>query len=410
VSEPDLDERKSGALGPLLWAVFLGVSWTWVIGMFMPVLLVRDYGAWGWVVFALPNVIGAAAMGWVLRDAAASAAFVRHHAAACFGFSLVTVAFHVFFAAWMVERVGGPGAGWGALGAAVVMVAGGFLVKLVTGPTPLRWAGAALVLALSCAMWYMLHGQGALAVPSAAPLSGRDPGLALAYVAPVFLVGFALNPYLDLTFHRARQFTSPAGGRVAFGVGFGLVFFSMIVLTFLYARFLSPAVDGRPLSRVMSIYLVIHLAAQSAFTVAAHLGEMPMRVASILAPRRAALAAVCTLLALAAVAALGLHASTPRTFRGRDLGEVVYWCFLGFYGLVFPGYVWLCAMPRSASAHTRPSPRALAVLAGVVVVAFPMYWMGFVERRHVWLIPGLLVMLLSRMLVRRATAASAAHP
>ncbi|MBV8780683.1 MAG: hypothetical protein JO353_04735, partial [Phycisphaerae bacterium] len=48
------------------WAIFLGVSWTWCIGMYLPVLLVRDYGFWGWVVFAIPNVVGAAAMGWTI--------------------------------------------------------------------------------------------------------------------------------------------------------------------------------------------------------------------------------------------------------------------------------------------------------------------------------------------------------
>ncbi|HTL30770.1 MAG TPA: hypothetical protein VL282_16180, partial [Tepidisphaeraceae bacterium] len=34
------------------WAIYLGMSWTWCIGMFLPVLLVRDYGFWGWLVFA----------------------------------------------------------------------------------------------------------------------------------------------------------------------------------------------------------------------------------------------------------------------------------------------------------------------------------------------------------------------
>ena len=54
------------------WAAYLACSWTWCIGMFLPVLLVRDYGVWGWIVFAVPNVLGAAAMGWVLRSAEVS--------------------------------------------------------------------------------------------------------------------------------------------------------------------------------------------------------------------------------------------------------------------------------------------------------------------------------------------------
>src|SRR6516165_1703113 len=92
----------------LSWAALLAASWTWCIGMFLPVLLVRDYGLMGWVVFAVPNVIGAAAMGWVLRDAQASRRVVGRHAEAAGLFSLGTIAFQVFFAAWMVRRILSP--------------------------------------------------------------------------------------------------------------------------------------------------------------------------------------------------------------------------------------------------------------------------------------------------------------
>src|SRR4051812_22981962 len=60
VSLDNESQQGESPTRPVLWAIFLGVSWTWVIGMFLPVLLVRDYGLLGWVVFAIPNVIGAA--------------------------------------------------------------------------------------------------------------------------------------------------------------------------------------------------------------------------------------------------------------------------------------------------------------------------------------------------------------
>src|SRR6185295_11012918 len=85
------------------WAVYLAMSWTWCIGMFLPVLLVRDYGVWGWVVFAVPNVIGAAAMGWVLRSPEQSARITAAHQRACRAFSLATIAFQVYFAGWFVR-------------------------------------------------------------------------------------------------------------------------------------------------------------------------------------------------------------------------------------------------------------------------------------------------------------------
>src|SRR5215216_6488221 len=91
------------------WAIYLGMSWTWCIGMFLPVLLVRDYGIWAWVIFAIPNVVGAAAMGWVLKDYD-SQAIVAAHGHAIKAFSLVTATFQLFFALWMFSVMDVDGA------------------------------------------------------------------------------------------------------------------------------------------------------------------------------------------------------------------------------------------------------------------------------------------------------------
>src|SRR5258706_13400931 len=93
----------------LLWAFLLACSWTWCIGMFLPVLLVRNWGIWGWVVFAVPNVIGAAAMGFVLRSRQSSEDILINHRPAMAIFSLITIAFHIYFVYWFVaERLMGP--------------------------------------------------------------------------------------------------------------------------------------------------------------------------------------------------------------------------------------------------------------------------------------------------------------
>ena len=41
-----IDERagRSSLLPSFSWAIYLGMSWTWCIGMFLPVLLIRDFG------------------------------------------------------------------------------------------------------------------------------------------------------------------------------------------------------------------------------------------------------------------------------------------------------------------------------------------------------------------------------
>jgi hypothetical protein len=54
-------------------------------------------------------------------------------------------------------------------------------------------------------------------------------GGALASLAPVCVFGFLACPYLDLTFHRARQRSNRP--RASFGWGFGFFFLLMFVFT-----------------------------------------------------------------------------------------------------------------------------------------------------------------------------------
>ena len=98
-------------------------------------------------------------------------------------------------------------------------------------------------------------------------------------------------------------------------------------------------------------------------------------------------------------AAIGAYASTPHRFRGHDLGEVVYWCLLGFYGMVFPAYLLVHGLTgRPGPVATR---RSLFTAMVFIAVAFPMYWMGFIEKKPIWLVPGVLVVLASRLISRR---------
>jgi hypothetical protein len=78
---------------------------------------------------------------------------------------------------------------------------------------------------------------------------------------------------------------------------------------------------------------------------------------------------------------------------------------MSYYGLVFPAYAWLCMIP-GPDRHAGPTRRKLVILAVAVAVAAPMFWMGFVERDVEWVVPGLIVVLLSRLLLpRRAPGA-----
>ncbi len=100
----------SPARDTVAWAVYLACSWTWCIGMFLPVLLVRDFGVWGFIAFAVPNVVGAAAVGFFTYRQPAGDTLLDRHRPIMAAFSVVTIAFHVFFAAWMIRLLLGQ---WG---------------------------------------------------------------------------------------------------------------------------------------------------------------------------------------------------------------------------------------------------------------------------------------------------------
>ena len=84
----------------------------------------------------------------------------------------------------------------------------------------------------------------------------------------------------------------------------------MIVFTLMYARWLAPAVEGRPLGQLSTLFLCMHFMAQSVFTVAAHVWEVrggePVKTDA-----RDRLVRVGLVLGPLAVIALGWYASRP---------------------------------------------------------------------------------------------------
>jgi hypothetical protein len=337
--------------------------------MFLPVLLVRDYGIGGWIVFAIPNVIGAAAMGWFVRDAEASRRLVKAHATAGAIFSIVTVVFQVFFGAWYFSRMFGSKGGANPLGVlCVVPTAVVFAASLlmeprdVKGRTAMTLAMLCWIVSMVCLITFVIaHGI-------SIPIAPEDPHRGLSALAAVCVLGFALCPYLDLTFHEARQQTSQQGGRVAFGIGFGILFTLMIVFTLLYARAV--------LSTIALTAVATHILLQLAFTIAIHLEQLHRVSRPVLV-----------------VACIGMLMALP---LGYFTGEMIYRLFMGCYGLLFPAYVWLCMIPTWRN-PAKPSPRSLTVFAGSVVVAAPFYWVGFIVGNMPWAIPGVAIVLLSRL-------------
>jgi hypothetical protein len=367
------------ALSKAGWAVFLGMSWTWCIGMFLPVLLVHDYGVWAWVIFAVPNVVGAAAMGWVLGRER-SRVMAEAHRSAIAVFSAITVAFQLFFAIWVFSLPT-----WREGQAYLIGVAG--VAALAAMKKSAKLVSLAILLAsIICVMGMFHRGEANFAVPAAAmSYSPAD----LPWLAPVCLLGFLLCPYLDTTFFRARQNLDDRQAKWAFSVGFGAIFGSAIVLSLFYASTVYPAIiaagDGVGL-RWIKLYWMLQLG----LTIGLHLAGDDSQDRR--AQQRTFEAVLVMGVAFAAVAlAIRLGFAVP--------AEMIYRGFLGFYGLVFPAYVWLCIVPGRGRA--RPTWRALVVLALAIAIASPMFFLAFIGHRMFWAGPGVAVVLLSRLFVRK---------
>src|SRR5690242_13107187 len=115
---------QTGKIPTIGWALYLACSWTWCIGMFLPVLMVRDFGFAGWVVFAIPNMVGAAALGWILSRPGFAQQLAAQHSIACQSFSSITFAFQCFFLAWVVRGL----VGWAGVATGFALVVGMWLL------------------------------------------------------------------------------------------------------------------------------------------------------------------------------------------------------------------------------------------------------------------------------------------
>ncbi len=364
--------------------------------MYFPVILMREFGVWGWMVFAIPNVIGSAIAGAVLRSADRSKKLLSQHAPAAIAFSLVTIAFHVFFVGWKLLPLVGlvPATG-------VFLLAGIFFG--IGGGTRRDLILAVIVIALSLvAMGFALTqplGNGTL-------FARADPSPSLIALTPVCMIGFFLCPYLDLTYHRARQNTAPAAGEKAFQIGFAGPFLAMILFTMLYAGWL----DRGPGENLVLRYAVgIHMIVQIAFTLSLHVRSLLDATAKqhkrwrLLLPTAALAAIALALLTLNFPFLIWRNLTDFSTPRAHDTGEVIYLCFMGFYGALFPAYVLLCMVPTGANpAAPTPARIARVLITGGIAIAF--YWLGLVEHATWWLLGGVAVILASRRMLPKSSS------
>lgn len=372
-----MDEPSHGSpLRSAGWGLFLASSWTWCIGAFLPLLLLRDWGWTGFVVFAVPNVLGAAAVGF-LWTRERSFAFTQRRRVLLAWFSAATLAYQIFFLAWMAPVVvqatmpwiGGqslasavptalpvsaePGVGAAWIAWAIIVA----VLSLIVGGGRGRdsaWIALGVIATLGSYLLWMRDGW---RVGDAGP-TGASPALDLWLLAPAIWLGFLVCPHLDLSFHRVVQ---RDGSRLPWLL-FVPFFLALIVMTtsaFTTAidapvahegagRPTHPATAGVVISGAFAAWWFI----QIAFTAALHARELhasPMRGARWLVPVAVAVGAVAG--------------------RPGSGDEATYLRLLGLYGAVFPAIALLLWRGRGGAA-----------ILGYLAVALPAFELGFLGR------------------------------
>jgi len=381
---------------PILWGAYLACSWTWCIGMFLPALLLRDMGWAGFWIFAIPNVAGAAAMGWIVKSRAGSIRFVEKHPAAIWWFSAVTLAFHMFWLFWIasfireVFQIPAPYlAGVAGIGAAFVFLLGK-AIRLGRMPQV-----ALVLLVVSLGVLVATFTLPDVRESNAELLAAAPRSFAPLWTLPVMVFGFVLCPYLDITFHHARQQLDTCNnGRLGFTLGFAGFFALMILLTTRYGGAIAGALDGTRRVPITTPWLaagiLVHILCQWLFTVRVHLDRIRTLPGS--GPKKPLLLAMAVL-----AGGVGFFAASLPFHAGLSGGEIIYRTFMGAYGLVFPAYMLYRVVMRGKASL------GWATMWIAVALAFPLFWFGFIERQTLWLVPGLGIVLLGSLVqwVRR---------
>lgn len=355
----------------LSWAFFVGTSWTWCIGMFLPALISNEFGFAGWLAFAIPNISGGILMAWMISSPDASIRFVTKYRTACALFSWVTIAFHAFFIAWVVGCLLG-------VGGRVIALVLSFLIYFLIVKGVEKYVSVVVWFFSTIILVFFF---------TTAPVVFFPPAVFdlwdLAGVFCVSVFGFLTCPFFDLTFHRAIQ-KSPVRSVVVFFTGFFLVFLPMILATYLYAPYIYSLLLIKPIGvTFMMVLLAAHFIVQSAQTVAYHFRELqnfPERY-------KVLFVAFCVVLVLVNIPNVDLQGALKISFH-----ELVYRSFLVFYGLVFPSYFFNKILVESdCDGSCEWGLSKMVEFAVFFVFSFPFYWLGFINKNYMLLPLGVII-------------------
>ena len=309
------------------WGLYLTSSWTWCIGMFLPVVLLHRYGWSGVLLFAIPNILGCAAFGYIVKTPQYSKSMVKKYGRIMGTFSIVTIAFHAFFLLMLFK-----------LDYLSNQIDMNPLVQFIT-PTKSALIILAIAIFLYCLRflpnmgwiifgsicWIMSIFFGFAFLPLETSVETSRAWTDMIWLLPITTFGFLLCPYLDATFHKALQ-SSPS--KHCFGV-FGIAFAAMIVVTCLYQEVIL---------KTLPLLLIIHVCTQCAFSISTHFFEG----IKVWGDKRKNLYFI-----------LLLFSSTIALLIANNNSTVVeytedYLRFFLFYGLIFPGLVFLLLLKNAS--------------------------------------------------------------
>ena len=367
--------------------------------MFLPVILIRDYGPWGWAVFSIPNILGACAMAYILSRPSISKELTEKHKTACIIFSIVTIIFQIYFIGWISTIV--PNI--------FIIITGGvlFLICVLGSNIDSKQRFSAFIIwALSLISFILIFHF----VPIEKTALFKSGNLihntnALLYLTPIFIFGFSLCPYLDLTFHKVRQSNTLLNSKIAYTMGFGFLFLLMILFTFFYAEPMANIIEGIPYflkdqSHLPLVYIyivVFHMLIQAGFTVILHLRSIFSEIKRHNGTRLFLLI-LSILVYLTPIIFNGRH-----TFLGITINEIIYRSFMAFYSLAAPAYVLLFMIPKNGK-NISLNIYNIRVWILVILSALPFYAIAFLGVKWNWEILsliGLAVVLFSRVLIKQ---------
>lgn len=302
----------------LQYSFYLACSWLWCLGGFFPLILSRDYGWPAVAAFTVFNVGGAMAMGFYFKLRARQQIFEKSHKSAIATFSYVTIAYQLFFVAWLGSMVGQP-----FLLAAVLAI--GFIIYCSKGYIT-YWALAFYLLSIGLFIGFL----GSDWAPVDISAKGYWPHAVLPLA-----IGFIFSPYLDITFHRAYKDSD--NPKVTFAIGFGVLFLSLITFVFCYAGSLGEVFFMQAVPAAIIYPIIAFLVLQTAFTIAAHASELSTQ--KYLRP--SLLAGVIAIFSVIVVSVLTLAKGATIPWLNLPFEETLYKSFLFFYSLVFPLYLLL---------------------------------------------------------------------